>query len=775
MYRSREAGVAFANGILADFELLAERVEGLHAGLDEERRLRIECSDGACTRLSEVEEAFSERADELATSLAKCVANLGAQSLQTDDMATQMQAQSDDLARRFDMMEDTNHTGRTVGDLAEQLANCVVGPPSQFAQPSHGVDTAAQLQAQADDFMRCIAQLEDTAARNDKHTLGELDRLSSSLATVRGEVSSIHASIPAGARSLDDAADLSPFLARLLVLESSIGACALIAGDNVLECRLAATESSLQAVTAELDAMLVCDDVGRKAASAETRSFQESITNLQLQVTRLSEVDEAFVERADELSSSLAKCVARLEAQSLQTDDTATQMQAQAGEFARRLAKVESTSHAGRTVDDLAELANCVVAPPSQFSEPSHGIDTVARLQAQADDFMRRTAQLEDIVALNDKHTLADLGRFRGEINSIRASMSAGARSLDDTADLSPFLSRLASVESNIGACALAVDVNVLECRLAGTESSMQAVSVELGRKASSADLKLVCDDVGRKASSAELRSSLESISNLQLQVSLNQTLSKEFETVLATLPNSVQTLMTSVKTLDRRFDTESERTNACWVSLEKAIDDRIARSDLDPLSARMGQLEQAISPLAPLIITKASLTDLQGLMARTLALEDSHGARADSNSCEKIKLAMAKQVSGYDELKSATESKIDELSSQMLSLVAKADVTANRHHDRTVDQLVSLISTENLCTKDDVNRQLELFYPKAEMDAIISRVWWRLGQSGTVVDKVQAAWNPKVVGLGCLGAGSLAGFADRPQSARQRPQSARR
>jgi hypothetical protein len=491
----------------------------------------------------------------------------------------------------------------------------------------------------------------------------------------------------------------------------------------------------------------------------EQRLRTESIAVV---TARLSEIDQASTERSDELATSLAQWSATLGAQSLQYEDVASRMQAQEEELAGRMLELEDACRACGAVGEMT----------SQIA-----------MQAQIDDLTRRLETLAGTVALNDKQTLTDLGRlstslatYREESKDIQkvARNSGGERgSADVVVDAQQRLNRLHNeawllqkeADTTDLSCLLAkiqgLEIS-MEARVLNAEASLQALAVELKHKVSSADMKCIADEVSRKATNTEVQSFRETISHLSFQVTLNQTQLKEIETTISPLPAHIQTVMTTVKAIDRRQDSESERTNACWVSLEKEVGTKVGKDDFQALVSRISKAEHRDQPLASIIASKASVVDLQGLMMRTEALEGSFGCKADAKAFEKTRLAVSNQVARHDELQSATESKFEALAGQMHALILKAESKSSRHSDQLVavlrDQFrclqdeVRACTGTRICTKDDLSEELMQFYPKVEIDALLSRIWWRLGQSG------------KVVGLGCLDTKR----PERPQSARR-------
>jgi len=397
-----------------------------------------------------------------------------------------------------------------------------------------------------------------------------------------------------------------------------------------------------------------------QAGLGEERQMRHDSMNNVLQ--SFSDLEQFFAERSDESATSLAKLTASLGAHSLQLDDLATNFQGQAEDLGGRVTDLEK-------------------------------------------NYQSRLTQLEDAVAQSNKDTLADLGQ-------LRSSMAA-----DVATQLGKLLEETSILSRDVDKMASAADLSQIQGKVECLQSFMEA------------QVKFVNDEIGRKASVVELQSLRESTVDISSDIKLNHKLLKDLETAISSLPNSIQVLTTSFKELDRRQDTidrrqeaENERTNSCFVALQKELGTRISKDDLDPLAIRLCKFEEK----------SRGVQESQGLMNRIEALETSLGAKADSKSFEKARLAISNQVSRHDELESRIESNFASLSSKFHSFAVKAEI-------------------EELVAKDDLGQQLMQFYSKAEVDALLARIWWRLNQSG------------KVVGISCL-----TGKSQRPQSARR-------
>lgn len=215
-----------------------------------------------------------------------------------------------------------------------------------------------------------------------------------------------------------------------------------------------------------------------------------------------------------------------------------------------------------------------------------------------------------------------------------------------------------------------------------------------------------------------------------------------------------LNSLAASVKSFERRQDAESERTNACWVSLEKELSTKITRGDLDALGSRVSKLEQATSPsLAALLASKAGIKDMHCLMNRVGGLESAFGVKAGDQVFERSSLAISDQAVRLEELK-------DEI--YQLKHEASSKTTNECLHTRDREDLSQQMlqgprmialkaSNENLGTREDLEQQMLQLYPKPEMDALLTRRCWRLNQSGKV-----------------LGLSSLSQRIERPLSARR-------
>jgi len=419
----------------------------------------------------------------------------------------------------------------------------------------------------------------------------------------------------------------------------------------------------IQSLLTDVEVLTQRVDSLQAGLGEERQMRHDSLNNV---LKSFSDLEQFFAERSDESATSLAKLTASLGAYSLQLDDLATNFQGQTEDLGVRFTDLEK-------------------------------------------DCRSRLTQLEDAFAQSNKDTLADLGQ-------LRSSMAA-----DAAAQLGKLLEETSILSRDVDKMASAADLSQIQGKFLGKVECLQSFM--------EAQVKFVNDEIGRKASVVELQSLRESTVDISSDIKLNHKLLKELETAISSLPNSIQMLTTSFKELDRRQDTidrrqeaENERTNSCFVALQKELGTRISKDDLDPLAIRLCKFEEK----------SRGVQESQGLMSRIEALETSLGAKADSKSFEKARLAISSQVSRHDELESRIESNFASLSSKFHSFAVKAEV-------------------EELVAKDDLGQQLMQFYSKAEVDALLARIWWRLKQSG------------KVVGHSCL-----TGRSQRPQSARR-------
>jgi hypothetical protein len=417
----------------------------------------------------------------------------------------------------------------------------------------------------------------------------------------------------------------------------------------------------IQSLLTDVEVLTQRVDSLQAGLGEERQMRHDSLNNV---LKSFSDLEQFFAERSDESATSLAKLTASLGAHSLQLDDLAANFQGQTEDLGVRFADLEK-------------------------------------------DCQGRLTQLEDAVAQSNKDTLADLGQLRSSM-VYSADVATGLGKLqEETSILSRDVDKMAS----------AADLSQIQGKVECLQSFMEA------------QVKFVNDEIGRKASVVELQSLRESTGDISSDIKLNHKLLKELEAAISSLPNSIQMLTTSFKALDHRQDTidrrqeaGNERTNSCFVALQKELGTRISKDDLDPLAIRLCKFEEK----------SRGVHESQGLISRIEALETSLGAKADSKSFEKARLAISNQVSRHDELESRIDNNFTSLSSKFHSFAVKAEV-------------------EELVAKDDLGQQLLQFYSKAEVDALLARIWWRLNQSG------------KVVGLS-----GLTGKSQRPQSARR-------
>lgn len=170
---------------------------------------------------------------------------------------------------------------------------------------------------------------------------------------------------------------------------------------------------------------------------------------------------------------------------------------------------------------------------------------------------------------------------------------------------------------------------------------------------------------------------------------------------------------------LDRQHELERSRVSNCIVALEKEIATKTSSAETDTVNARLTTASNAIQRLETLATTKVSSETFERLQARIDTMEVSVIRKADSETLGKLSQAVTEQAR-----------QLESVSSQVRDQHGRVEVIEGRT-ETLKDQLLQKAEANNVYTSDGVDGMLRGFYNREEMDALLSRIWWRLGDVG--------------------------------------------
>jgi len=397
-----------------------------------------------------------------------------------------------------------------------------------------------------------------------------------------------------------------------------------------------------------------------------------------------------------------------------------------------------------KTRNWMGALGKDSVATKEQVTALELSISDRAARQVATDD--RRFMALE--ATLPKKGELADLQKLAAEVDALRsdaerdrntaAAAVRGAQAaaaadfklaeerlvkLQDhtetgrralVADLGALSSKLSNVDAFAQTRAKAADLQALEPRVADTEKSIEQVTVEVKSKAATSTVNSISDRLTSVGMDVQAHGARAQADKETLQASLGK-------------------LEKSFLKMDRQADADRERTSACVVALEKELGTKAAKAETDQigpktLSTAMDRIESRALELEKTMHQHKQ--EVPPLRSRVEALEAAFPSRADAAEIPKLHLAIAEHAAKHDALHSrALEHGVllERVNTDLTRHLGKLEVVENRS-SMLERQLATKAEATDHFTKDHTADLLRDFYRREEIDAMLSRVWWRVG-----------------------------------------------
>lgn len=391
-------------------------------------------------------------------------------------------------------------------------------------------------------------------------------------------------------------------------------------------------------------------------------------------------------------------------------------------------------------------LGKANMATKEQLGNHDTAISERARLHAAVDD---RVAKLEQI--LPSKCTIIALDELarkvavlEGDVDRDRASASAGIKEVHakEAQDIGALQERLDRVQYQIDTNkrVLTTDLSNLTAKVEALEAfsqtrakaaDVQALEFKV-QEALERSLETITAEVSRKAATTTVNAISERLTNFSMEVQANQARAQADMDALGTkFTSQISTLEQNLGKQERQLNLDREAHSACWVALEKEINTKALKTDVDALCTRVNTTETAIAPLAPSIATKCEIEEVVQLKARTQALEEVYASKADASDVAKMNLIVADHVAKHEtHLRRQEEhtTRLEKLDGQLQDHGPRFDATEKRTRELG-EALESKVDTEQVHTKDRTELLLKDFYHKEEIDAMLVRVWWRVGE----------------------------------------------
>lgn len=356
----------------------------------------------------------------------------------------------------------------------------------------------------------------------------------------------------------------------------------------------------------------------------------------------------------------------------------------------------------------------------------------------------RRITELENVLPL--RSTVAQHEELAGKVTLLKSeieqelSVVAMVKKTSEVG-LRALSVKIDGIDNALPTLAKAVDVQDLSFRVCGLQSKLQLCQEDLERKATTTELEALLDRVGNSIKtvrqeahnrSAEIEAGVGTIeANLEVQTrKMRQDIelrarSTDLQSMLSEV-NHQQ--LAAVAKIDNRIDTETGRLSTSCVSLEKEL--TRLRIDLNAVDPRVGAAEESILRLVQTLSTKCDTDEVMRLKTRADALEAGFPAKADATVVAKHSLAIADQaakLTAAEARQHEHHNRMDSLGNCVKDHIGKLQSVEDRARELHADVLQKADKVD-VHPKDTLEQLLFKFYTKEEIDALLCRVWWRVG-----------------------------------------------
>jgi len=405
----------------------------------------------------------------------------------------------------------------------------------------------------------------------------------------------------------------------------------------------------------------------------------------------------------------------------------------------------------GQTKNWVGTLQKDVATVKNQATglETSVG-ERVAEHKAQVAHDEKRFWALEQ--ELPKKSTLAQLQALEAEVSHFRTSthreiasvntaiQTTAASATHDFKTAQEHVGRLSTVVDD-NKKALLADISVLARKLDGVEAFTQTRAKATDLQAleprvfdAEKSIDRMGQDLSTKACGQEMQAISGRLSSLTMDIQANQARSQaDKEVVLA----QVASMESGLEKAHRQLDLDRDRFSHHVSGLERELSTKAPRADLeilgpsilntatDKIEKRAMHLEQQISASR-----HESTQELLPFKTRLEGLEAAFPSRADVADVQRLTLSISDSNARHEaSWRRAQEHglRIDKMEGSINNHALKHEALESRSN--SLHQAISKKAdcTEHF-TKDNTNELLKDFYRKEEVDALLSRVWWRVG-----------------------------------------------
>mmetsp|Transcript_31222 Transcript_31222/g.89491 ORF Transcript_31222/g.89491 Transcript_31222/m.89491 type:complete len:573 (-) Transcript_31222:135-1853(-) len=452
----------------------------------------------------------------------------------------------------------------------------------------------------------------------------------------------------------------------------------------------------------------------------------------------------------------------------------------QAAEAEKRILELEAALPTKSTISDLQRVTSEVGAlrgaqdrDRQQAAAAVRGVSD--KLQMDIEEFKDQVSRMQLMIDTNKKALVSDItcletkvdGRFDG-LNSKIDNVDTFAKTRAKASDLLAFEPRFGEIEKStqklvidmqnkaekptlsslfdkIGGVTMDVSnqqdkIKALDGRVDKLHQSATCLWEEVRSK--DHNVQYLMEEIKTKGTASTVQAVSDRLSGLSTDYQSSQSKAQETrEAMVAQLQNFDK----AIAKAERQIEADRDRISQCMVALEKEIQTKAARADTDLIGPRVHQqvhdkIELRAGELERNV--KAFKEEVLPVKARVEALEAAFPTRADAAELPKLALAIADQAAKHDTLSVRTQ--------EHASSLSKMELHMNHHNDKLAavetrsihieGQVTKKADATEHYTKDHTTDLLRDFYRRDEVDAMLSRVWWRVGDISKGRTTMQAA-----------------------------------
>lgn len=337
-------------------------------------------------------------------------------------------------------------------------------------------------------------------------------------------------------------------------------------------------------------------------------------------------------------------------------------------------------------ISDSAIALRCTVTDYKSLAT------SLAELQAEV---VRDRATAQASVDTASREMQRNLRTTDGRLDTLQQSLESSSAALNT--EISRLSDKVEGLQSVTKTLSKQRDLELLEARMQKAETSIQATTEELGRKAAASAMKSLSDRVTEMGMEAHTQST-------RLQMALDEH------------TGHIGALEKETQKLERQYEIERSRTSNCIIALEKELATKTNAAESDATNARLSTATAAIQRLETMATTKVSSDTFEKLQGRLDQMEVTLIRKADTETLGKAAQQVTEQAR-----------QLESVASHVRDQGSKLEVLEGRS-ETLKEQILQKAECSNVYTVDGVDGMLRAYYNREEMDALLSRVWWRLG-----------------------------------------------